>query len=87
MSEGDDPRVIEGWTLFDLPRIEDVKWYTGNFTGCIGIVLYNTGFGHKAYIGIGAGLDRKRDASRIVSTGCRFHEGAALWPSVSHWAE
>jgi hypothetical protein len=66
-------------------KVVDSKWYNHN-GHCIGIVLVETDFGHKAYIGVGYGNDEAFDATRIVSNGARFREAPALWPKIDLWA-
>ncbi len=65
--------------------IVDVKWFPGR--DCIGIVLVDTGFGHKAYIGACHGFDEESDQEAIAKYGTRFHYGSLLWPDVKGWAE
>lgn len=66
-------------------NVVDAKWYTsGNHT--IGIVLIDSGFGHKAYLGLGYGLEARYDEQHIVRSGARFPDGPKLWPNIAEWA-
>ena len=66
-------------------KVIDVRWYSGRET--LGIVLIDTGFGHKAYIGyVPMPWDEKRDAERIVRWGVRFTDADKLWPDIKEWA-
>jgi len=69
--------------------IEDVLWYTQMMGPPyqIGIVLLNTGFGYKAYIGTANGSDEEYDSRSIATFGAKFHEGPRLWPSIKWWAD
>ena len=44
----------------------------------IGIVLVDTGFGLKSYIGNGSGFDQKADESYIMNYGSKFPPSAAI---------
>ena len=54
-------------------------WFTemGSF-GSIGIVLVDTGHGHKSYIGTSRGLNQKADEQKIANMGARFPTDVAL---------
>ena len=67
-------------------KIIDVKWFSGNFPGCIGIVLTIGKINdHKAYIGLGEGIDKELDANKIANHGAPFYQGPALWPNIQSW--
>ncbi len=66
-------------------EVIDVKWFSG--VDCIGIVLVDTGYGHKAYIGVGRGDDEQEDIDYIAGNGSRFHFARLLWPNITNWAD
>jgi hypothetical protein len=71
-----------------LEQIEDVLWFTQmGARPMIGVVLVNTGFGYKAYIGTGDGSDEDFDKLQIATFGAKFHEGRLLWPDRQWWAD
>jgi hypothetical protein len=69
-----------------LEQIEDVLWYSG-MLGEIGVILVNTGFGYKAYIGVGTGINEDYDKMRIAELGAKFQDGPRLWPDRKWWAD
>lgn len=68
-------------------KFVDVKWCCSG--ECIGIVLVDNGFGHKAYIGTAPGRDDAADQVHIAQSGQRFPDVYArkLWPDVTDWAD
>ena len=68
-------------------KIKDVLWYTPltHAQLVIGIVLVDTGFGHKAYIGVGTGINEEVDKALIAVNGAPFRHGDALWPLIEDW--
>ncbi len=72
----------------ELSQIEDVPWFSQmNVPPMIGIVLVNTGFGYKCYIGTGYGVSEDADKLSIANRGAKFHEGILLWPKIQWWAD
>ena len=69
-------------------KVIDTKWFTQMMhPSTIGIVLVDTGFGHKAYIGTGFGIDEGSDQQTICRNGSRFRPAQALWPDITNWAD
>lgn len=69
-------------------NVKDAIWFSGR--DVIGIVLVDTGFGHKAYIGCTPGEysgNEVSDAQYIASCGARFHHANKLWLSITDWAD
>ena len=61
-----------------MMKIVEAIWFSPGYQpGTIGIVLVDTGFEKKAYIGAGDGIDEKTDIEKIASHGARFHLVAA----------
>ena len=46
------------------------RWFTGR--ECIGLVVVDNGFEHKAYIGVGEGNDQNHDLQHIMHFGTSF---------------
>ena len=69
-------------------KIIDAIWYSPQTHSglCVGIVLVDTGFGHKAYIGVGTGINEEADKALIAAQGARFNHGASVWAHVKQWA-
>jgi len=68
-----------------MVKILDVKWFSGRDT--IGIVLVDTEYGHKCYIGTARGYNEDQDREEIASNGSRFVYGSSLWPHIKDWAQ
>lgn len=76
------------WTAVDSHWFSQGLSY-GPLVPSIGLILTDTGHGHKAYLGIGLGLDLVTDIRMICEHGGRFPNSWAskLWPDIKDWSE
>lgn len=73
---------------FKPEQIVECLWFHQHDQSVVGIVLYDTLFGHKAYVGHlpRSTSSEQIDAMHILETGCRF-PGEKLWPYIrGGWA-
>jgi len=68
-----------------MAKVIDALWFSGR--DVIGIVLVDTGYGHKCYIGAVEGQDESEDQEDIAAHGSPFVLGASIWPHIKDWAQ